>query len=340
MCGIFFFFGRSKRFRAEDHLPVPFASAIQTFLCGGSRLPFGSGFSETRFACRCPWYLHLSPWLLALCGHPWIASFVACVCVHGQVCLGVHRSQASSVICWRLRCSRFLFLVGFSCLSYVCCGVLAIRWCLLCFRWYWPSLEGSMDWARAYLRNAPVQAPSPELDQAEAWGSQGTDWQVGGEVWRPRRWCHVEGRLQYATSKVGHWHQVPVYPREGGLCSVYPWGSVLPREEGQVDAEAPRQEPQGQVSKFRLILVESRIHRLARYYRCVKFLPSNWKYASATASTGTCHAPFNDERINFFGRSRQRMRSKRFCAEDRGFLSEGEGAVPFWESLDFGIRSF
>ena len=93
-------------------------------------------------------------------------------------------------------------------------------------------------------------------------------------------------------------------------------------------------------SKFRLILVESRIHRLARYYRRVKFLPANWKYVSATASTGTCDAPFNDERINFFGRSRQRMRSKRFCAEDRGFLSEGGGAVPFRESLDYGIRSF
>jgi len=36
--------------------------------------------------------------------------------------------------------------------------------------------------------------------------------------------------------------------------------------------------------KFRLILVESRIHRLARYYRRVKKLPPNWKYESATAS--------------------------------------------------------
>ena len=39
MCGFSF---DPKRFRAEDHLPVPLASAIQTFLCGGSRLPFGS----------------------------------------------------------------------------------------------------------------------------------------------------------------------------------------------------------------------------------------------------------------------------------------------------------
>merc|ERR1712242_482958 len=37
-------------------------------------------------------------------------------------------------------------------------------------------------------------------------------------------------------------------------------------------------------SKFRLILVESRIHRLARYYKRVKSLPATWKYVSATAS--------------------------------------------------------
>ncbi|CAB11741.1 40S ribosomal protein S13 [Schizosaccharomyces pombe] len=37
-------------------------------------------------------------------------------------------------------------------------------------------------------------------------------------------------------------------------------------------------------SKFRLILIESRIHRLARYYRKVGALPPTWKYESATAS--------------------------------------------------------
>lgn len=36
--------------------------------------------------------------------------------------------------------------------------------------------------------------------------------------------------------------------------------------------------------KFRLILVESRIHRLARYYKRVKKLAPNWKYESSTAS--------------------------------------------------------
>merc|ERR1712232_986101 len=38
-------------------------------------------------------------------------------------------------------------------------------------------------------------------------------------------------------------------------------------------------------AKFRLILIESRIHRIARYYKLVKALPPNWKYESATAST-------------------------------------------------------
>merc|ERR1712224_624559 len=37
-------------------------------------------------------------------------------------------------------------------------------------------------------------------------------------------------------------------------------------------------------SKFRLILVESRIHRLSRYYKTSRKLPPNWKYESSTAS--------------------------------------------------------
>ena len=37
-------------------------------------------------------------------------------------------------------------------------------------------------------------------------------------------------------------------------------------------------------SKFRLILVESRIHRLARYYKNKAVLAPNWKYESSTAS--------------------------------------------------------
>lgn len=38
-------------------------------------------------------------------------------------------------------------------------------------------------------------------------------------------------------------------------------------------------------AKFRLILIESRIHRLARYYRSSKQVAPNWKYESKTAAT-------------------------------------------------------
>ncbi|CAL9759829.1 unnamed protein product [Musa acuminata subsp. burmannicoides] len=38
-------------------------------------------------------------------------------------------------------------------------------------------------------------------------------------------------------------------------------------------------------SKFRLILVESRIHRLARYYKRTKKVESTWKYDASIAST-------------------------------------------------------
>merc|ERR1711896_6062 len=37
-------------------------------------------------------------------------------------------------------------------------------------------------------------------------------------------------------------------------------------------------------AKFRLILIESRIHRLARYYKTKSQLPPTWKYESSTAS--------------------------------------------------------
>lgn len=37
-------------------------------------------------------------------------------------------------------------------------------------------------------------------------------------------------------------------------------------------------------SKYRLILIESRVHRLARYYKTHKQLPSVWKYEASSAS--------------------------------------------------------
>ena len=56
---------------------------------------------------------------------------------------------------------------------------------------------------------------------------------------------------------------------------VIPW--LFPRQAFSVLALSKQ-------SAKPLILVESRIHRLARYYKRVKSLPATWKYVSATAS--------------------------------------------------------
>ena len=37
-------------------------------------------------------------------------------------------------------------------------------------------------------------------------------------------------------------------------------------------------------AKHRLILIESRIHRLARYYKKVSRLPNKWKYSAKNAT--------------------------------------------------------
>ncbi|KAJ3428600.1 40S ribosomal protein S13 [Anaeramoeba flamelloides] len=37
-------------------------------------------------------------------------------------------------------------------------------------------------------------------------------------------------------------------------------------------------------AKFHLILVESKIYRISRYYKKTRQLPPNWKYSSSTAS--------------------------------------------------------
>merc|ERR1719396_304559 len=42
-----------------------------------------------------------------------------------------------------------------------------------------------------------------------------------------------------------------------------------------------RQDTQG---KFKLILLESRIHRVSRYHKANKQLPANWKYDSSKAA--------------------------------------------------------
>ena len=76
-------------------------------------------------------------------------------------------------------------------------------------------------------------------------------------------------------------------PTRGASCSLDQTGHSLLTPPTQAVAVRKHLERnrKDKDSKFRLILIESRIHRLARYYKTVGVLPPNWKYESSTAST-------------------------------------------------------
>ncbi|RXN21608.1 40S ribosomal S13 [Labeo rohita] len=70
-------------------------------------------------------------------------------------------------------------------------------------------------------------------------------------------------------------------------------------------------------AKFRLILVESRIHRLARYYKTKRVLAPNWKY-DKTRGTTWLH-PRTGEPVN----SGHMIRSDLPRGWEEGFTEEG-----------------
>ena len=72
----------------------------------------------------------------------------------------------------------------------------------------------------------------------------------------------------YATNVPANSHPIPI-------------NVIFPRH--RVNSRHRRQK-QDRDAKFRLILTESRIHRLARYYKTKRVLPPTWKYESSTAS--------------------------------------------------------
>ena len=82
---------------------------------------------------------------------------------------------------------------------------------------------------------------------------------------------------------------------------VHPRGPLPPHQEGRLRPKAPRAKPSRQgrqvvscprhppirtvLTRSRMILIESRIHRLARYYIKTQQVPPTFKYEAATAST-------------------------------------------------------
>ena len=187
---------RSKRFRAED----------RGFLSEAGQFPFGKPLSG-------------------------VARPRLCFCV-----LVSTVRRFCQFFCWLFCCSRFhfFFLVGFRvCPIFIgTCHFRFRAWCVYILR-PWDACLGR---ARACPRRHSRTGASPVLDQAEAWGSQWAVLQVNEERYYALvHWCHFV-QLRRGTIRDVHLHQVLAYPQEEGSCSVHPWGSVLPRGEGRVDA--------------------------------------------------------------------------------------------------------
>merc|ERR1711976_899596 len=97
--------------------------------------------------------------------------------------------------------------------------------------------------------------------------------------------CCPEGFHGHPPGAGHHRPEDPAYPARREAGSRASRGSVPPDQEGRQHPPPLGPQPKDTDSKFRLILIESRIHRLARYYKKAKVLAPNWKYESSTAST-------------------------------------------------------
>merc|ERR1711941_261788 len=131
----------------------------------------------------------------------------------------------------------------------------------------------------------PLPPLRPQLAEAYLRRRQGADLQAGQKGSDPvpdRR--HSKGQPRCRPSAIRHRQQDPQDPEVQGPRPRHSGGYLLPYQEGGVHPEALERNRKDKDAKFRLILIESRIHRLARYYKTKGVLPPTWKYESSTAS--------------------------------------------------------
>ena len=321
-------------------------SAIQTFSCGGSRLPFGSGaipFRETQLAAVSSHFLSGVPTTRR--DARMFTKHVSCfrlvvVCVE---CVHLVRSPPS----WcdtRVTCfSRFFVLCS--------CHFRLKAWFEGCTArradhgtHVWTG-QGHIFATLPYKRRAPSWIKLKPEDLSEQICKLAKKGMTPSSIGVTLRDSFGVPQVKMITG-----NKILRILKKEGLAPSIPEVLYFLVKKAKSMRKHLDKNRKDRDSKFRLILVESRIHRLARYYRRVKSLPANWKYVSATASTGTCDAPFGDECINFFGRSK-RFRAKDhlpvplesaiqtfLCGGSR--LPFGSGAIPFRETLDCNIRFF
>ena len=199
---------------------MPLASAIQTFLCGGSRLPFGSGIASLAvvlgtYTCRHDYWHCVIPLDckfrgMSLCAWPglsWCPPFASLVSdMLAAPLLEVSFSLSVFRVCPTLAVMLLLF-------GAVCSVSLVLAQFGRTLVWtgqgYFFATLQYMRWAPSWIKLKPEDLQKQVGKLAEKYDALVVV-------------VNVEGRLRCATGKVGHWHQVPAYPQEGGLRSAIP----------------------------------------------------------------------------------------------------------------------
>merc|ERR1712203_1282738 len=138
-----------------------------------------------------------------------------------------------------------------------------------------------------YLPVCPaLQTLCAAVAEADLRRGEGPDLQAGQEGTDSLPdWCHPQGQPRCCPGEIHHRQQDPAYPEGQGHGPSVARGCVLPDQEGFSIRKHLERNRKDKDAKFRLILVESRIHRLARYYKTKGVLPPTFKYESSTAST-------------------------------------------------------
>merc|ERR1712126_227546 len=97
-------------------------------------------------------------------------------------------------------------------------------------------------------------------------------------------WCYSQGFTWCRSSSICNWKQNFEILKSKGLAPDLPEDIYYLIKKAVSIRKHLDRNRKDRDAKFRLILIESRIHRLGRYYKQKSVLPPNWKYESATAS--------------------------------------------------------
>ena len=289
---------------------MPVASAIQTFLCGGSRLPFGSGTFQSRHSLRLPLSLVLT--LVAMVtgtvGSPLDCRFrgMSFVCMAKSVLVSTVRKLDQRYVGGSVA-RGFLFLYVFR-----VCPTVAVMLLLFGAVCSVSLILAQFGRTHVWTKQGHIFATLLYKRRALTWFKlkpEGHKEQIGQLAEKSMTPSFVDVTLRdgfgvLQVELVTSIKFLRILKKEGLAPSIPEILYFLVKKAKSMRKHLDKYR-KNRDSKFRLILVGSRIHRLARYYRCVKSLPANWKNVSATASTGTCDAPFGDRCINFFGRSKR-----------------------------------